>query len=389
MSFLTKRNKETRRYDICSSPCGLGLTNAVLDIQGYSAMELSAIYSATSIISNSVALLPILVNIKENNKKLILEDHFVYHLFDNTLMTKFTTMKTMMMDLLLHGNAFAYIERDGSGKPERLRYVSNNDIQINFDQQRETLSYSISKFNKSNIQPKDIIHLTINAADGVNGRGILFFAKKSISLAKNTDKAASNYFSSGCQVHGILSTDAPRLTDEQRKSMKQSWIQSQIGDGTGIAVLEAGMRYQAVAGNAEEAQMTETRMFNLNEICRFFNISPIMLGDLSHTQYGSIEQAQIEFVQHCLMPYVEMIENEFDRKLLNNDVHFHVNFDTNVLLKSDKSTEANYITTLVKNGIWTPNEGRETLGFNPVNGGDCLMVNFTKIEDNIIAEQDE
>ena len=389
MSFLTKRNKETRRYDIGSSPCGLGLTNAVLDIQGYSAMELSAIYSATSIISNSVALLPILVNIKENNKKLILEDHFVYHLFDNTLMTKFTTMKTMMMDLLLHGNAFAYIERDGSGKPERLRYVSNNDIQINFDQQRETLSYSISKFNKSNIQPKDIIHLTINAADGVNGRGILFFAKKSISLAKNTDKAASNYFSSGCQVHGILSTDAPRLTDEQRKSMKQSWIQSQIGDGTGIAVLEAGMRYQAVAGNAEEAQMTETRMFNLNEICRFFNISPIMLGDLSHTQYGSIEQAQIEFVQHCLMPYVEMIENEFDRKLLNNDVHFHVNFDTNVLLKSDKSTEANYITTLVKNGIWTPNEGRETLGFNPVNGGDCLMVNFTKIEDNIIAEQDE
>ena len=389
MSFLTKRNKETRRYDIGSSPCGLGLTNAVLDIQGYSAMELSAIYSATSIISNSVALLPILVNIKENNKKLILEDHFVYHLFDNTLMTKFTTMKTMMMDLLLHGNAFAYIERDGSGKPERLRYVSNNDIQINFDQQRETLSYSISKFNKSNIQPKDIIHLTINAADGVNGRGILFFAKKSISLAKNTDKAASNYFSSGCQVHGILSTDAPRLTDEQRKSMKQSWIQSQIGDGTGIAVLEAGMRYQAVAGNAEEAQMTETRMFNLNEICRFFNISPIMLGDLSHTQYGSIEQAQIEFVQHCLMPYVEMIENEFDRKLLNNDVHFHVNFDTNVLLKSDKSTEANYITTLVKNGIWTVNEGRAILGFNSVDGGDKILIPFTKIEDNTIAEQDE
>ena len=389
MSFLTKRNKETRRYDISSSPCGLGLTNAVLDIQGYSAMELSAIYSATSIISNSVALLPILVNIKENNKKLILEDHFVYHLFDNTLMTKFTTMKTMMMDLLLHGNAFAYIERDGSGKPERLRYVSNNDIQINFDQQRETLSYSISKFNKSNIQPKDIIHLTINAADGVNGRGILFFAKKSISLAKNTDKAASNYFSSGCQVHGILSTDAPRLTDEQRKSMKQSWIQSQIGDGTGIAVLEAGMRYQAVAGNAEEAQMTETRMFNLNEICRFFNISPIMLGDLSHTQYGSIEQAQIEFVQHCLMPYVEMIENEFDRKLLNNDVHFHVNFDTNVLLKSDKSTEANYITTLVKNGIWTVNEGRAILGFNSVDGGDKILIPFTKIEDNTIAEQDE
>lgn len=389
MSFLNKRNKETRRYDIGSSPCGLGLTNALLDIQGYSAMELSAIYSATSIISNSVALLPILVNIRENNKKLILEDHFIYHLFDNTLMTKFTTMKTMMMDLLLHGNAFAYIERDGSGTPVRLRYVSNNDIQINFDQQSETLSYTISKFNKTNIQPKDIIHLTINAADGVNGRGILFFAKKSIALAKHTDKAASNYFSSGCQVHGILSTDAPRLTDEQRKSMKQSWIQSQIGDGTGIAVLEAGMRYQPVAGNAEESQMTETRMFNLNEICRFFNISPIMLGDLSHTQYGSIEQAQIEFVQHCLMPYVEMIENEFDRKLLNNDIHFYVNFDTNVLLKSDKSTEANYITTLVSNGIWTVNEGRAILGFNDVEGGDKILIPFTNIEDNTIAEIEE
>lgn len=378
MSFL--RHKEKRSlYTVEASPCGLALTSSIMDLNGFTAMSLSAIYSATSIISNSMALLPIYVNINEDNKKLIVEDHPIYHMFDDTLMTKYTTIKTMMMDLLLRGNAYAYIERDNEGKVKRLRYVSNSDIQVNFDQLNEKLTYTIQKFGKINLQPRDVVHLNINAADGVNGRGILSFASKSINLSKNTEKAAENYFSSGCQVNGILSTDAPRLTDEQRKSMKTAWIQSQTGDGSGIAVLEAGMHYQAVSGNAEESQMTETRLYNLNEICRFFNISPIMLGDLSHTQYGSIEQAQIEFVQHCLLPYKEMIENEFDRKLLDNSMKYYVNFDSNVLLKSDKSTESNYLSTLVSGHIMTPNEARNVLGLNDIEGGDSVIMNESNV----------
>lgn len=387
MGFLThKRAPEKRTYNIEDSPCKTyGMLNAILDINNFPAMNLSPIYAATSIISNSVALLPITAITEEKNKKLVLDESFIYHLFDDTLMSKFTTIKTMMMDLLLWGNAYAYIDRSG-GKIS-LRYLNRSEVSVNYDPITEKLSYSLAKFVVNrNVTRNDIIHLTINAADGVNGRGILHFAEKSISLSKNTEKAANEYFSSGCRIHGVLSTDAPSLTPQAREDIRKGWIQSQT---TGTAILEAGMKYSSTTDDPAKAQMIETRLFNLQEICRFFNISPIMLGDLSHTQYGSIEQAQIEFVQHCLMPYIEMIENELNRKLMPVDSNIYINLDTNVLLKSDKQSEANYITTLVSNGILTPNEGRSILGYNAIEGGDVIMVNYTNIEDNVIAEQEQ
>ena len=385
-----KAEPEQRSNSYLESACyALGLSNATLNLANYPAMSLSPVYSAVQIISNAIASLPIDVCIKQDNRKQKLDNHTVYHLFDNTLMTRYTTMKTMMCDLLLIGNAYAYIKRDETGKPIELRYVRPSDVQIEFNEAKQQLYYKIPTVRRGAIEPIDMIHLTINSLEGVYGRGILFFADKTVKLAKNADKASSNFFSSGCAVNGILSSDAMRLTDEQRNKIRQSWTSAQTGDGSGIAVLEAGMKYSPVASSMQDAQMIETRLFNVNEIARFFNISPILLGDLSHSQYGTIESANIEFVQHTLLPYVEMIECEFTRKLILPVEHnIYINFNTNVLLKADKQTEANYITTLTKNGIITINEARQMLSLNPIDGCDDLILPYTDVASNKVNETD-
>lgn len=392
--FFWRRKKaktEERSGSYFDSACyTLGLSNATLNLANYPAMSLSPVYSAVQIISNAIASLPIHVCIKQDNKRQTLDDHALYHVFERTMMTKYTTMKTMMCDLLLSGNAYAYIKRDKNGTPIELRYVRPSDVNIEFDERRQILFYNIGVVKRGRIEPIDMIHLTINSLDGVNGRGILFFAEKTIRLAKNADKASSNFFSSGCAVNGILSSDAMRLTDEQRAKIRQSWTTAQTGDGSGIAVLEAGMKYSPVASSMSDAQMIETRLFNVNEIARFFNISPVLLGDLSHSQYGTIESANIEFVQHTLLPYVEMIECEFTRKLIMpNEHNTYISFDTNVLLKADKQSESNYITTLTKNGIITINEARVMLGLNPVDGCDDLILPYTDVASNKLNNTDE
>lgn len=107
----------------------------------------------------------------------------------------------------------------------------------------------------------------------------------------------------------------------------------------------------------------------------------MLLGDLSHTSYGDVEQASIDFVLHCIIPWVNMIENEINRKLIAEKTHY-IDLDENTLLRSNKTNQANYIKTLVSGGVMTANEARSILDLNPMSGADNLVIPFTKISDN-------
>jgi HK97 family phage portal protein len=229
-----------------------------------------------------------------------------------------------------------------------------------------------------------MIHLIKNSKNGIDGIGVLSYANKTLKLAKLTESAASDYFGSGCHVAGILSTDSPRLTKEQREAIRQSWNDAHGSTaGTGMAVLEAGMKYQPVSSNSRDAQMIESRLYNLQDIARFFNINPVLLGDLSHSSYSTIEASLLEFVIHTLAPYITLMQEEFTRKLIKpSEKGLYVDFDENAILKSDKSSQATYLSTLVSNGIMTPNEARQQLGLNAIDGCDDLIIPFTDLSQN-------
>jgi len=150
------------------------------------------------------------------------------------------------------------------------------------------------------------------------------------------------------------------------------------------------MEYTPLSGNANENQMLETRLFNVAEISRYFNISPVLLGDLSKSSYNTIEAANIEFLTHTLMPYVSMIQDEFNRKLVKpSEVGISIDLDESYLIKADKNSTANYLKTLVDGGIITRNEARTQLGYNEIEGCDKLIVPYTSISDNTINEKDK
>jgi HK97 family phage portal protein len=133
--------------------------------------------------------------------------------------------------------------------------------------------------------------------------------------------------------------------------------------------------------------MLDTREYNVVEIARFFNISPILLGDLSHTSYNDIEQAQIEFVQHTLLPIINLLEDEINRKLITNRNNY-IDFDETQLLTGNKATLANYYSTLVSNAIITINEAREQLGWNSIDGADDLILPYSDVNQNTVNEQE-
>lgn len=358
---------------------------------GKGTMSLSAVYRATEIISDSIASLPIKIkHITGSGHKEEYSAHPVVKILNElpgNLLSKYNLMKLLIQSVILRGNGFALIQRS-KGEVTGLVFIEPGEVTINYNKEKGVLNYTTNRFGV--VQPKDMIHLIKNSYDGVNGQSIISFASRSISIGNSTEETAESFFNSGCNLSGILKTKGPVTTADQLNQARDSWRTAFSGDPTtkSIAILPANLEYQPISVSAKDAQMIETRQFNIQDIARFFGISPVLLGDLSHTSYSTIEAVQLDFLIHTLTPYIVMVENEFTRKILPG-TDLKIDLDDNFIMKSDKSSQASYYTSLMQNGILTVNEIRKELGYPEVEGGDKLIIAYSDTSQNTINNEEQ
>ena len=394
MSFLLRRFKtKTLRQELESRNCSCDTSSNIstsLLFGGYTkknAIGLSAFFAAINLISNSIALIPVSENQLNDNKRTVVENSNITPLFYNMFLTKFNVFKKIVEDVILKGNGYLYINRDEAGHPKALTYLRPSQVSIQYNELTQDLYYlvtSSNKVTKKKILDRDMCHFVMHSNDGVNGLSIISYATRTIDSANATEQSAKQFFDGGCSINGIIRLKNPLVSDKQRNEIRQNWVQIHGGDNcSGVAVLSGVEDFTPITSDPNKSQMLETRQFNITEVARWFNISPILLGDLSHTSYNDIEAANIEFVQHTLLPWIEMFQNELTRKLIVNRKRY-IDLDENVLLKSNKTNQANFCKTLVSGGIMTPNEARQKLGLNPMEGGDDLIIAYSKISDNKI-----
>ena len=343
----------------------------------YGSMNLSAVYRATELIADSVAVLPIYCRYRDS-KQTVRSDNPITLLCCNLgggHISKYTLIKLLIQSVILKGNGFAYIERGMDGTPKSLRYLESKDVQIHYDKQRNDVWYSCSVIGNRKIEPINIIHLLKNSYNGVEGISLISYANRTISLANSTENSASNFYQNGCNLSGVLTVEG-QLSDKQRNDIRNSWNQAYTNGGSGLAILQGNMHYQAVQLNAEDSQLLQSRQYNVTDIARFFGISPVLLGDLTHSSYSTLEAAQQEFLVHTLQPYISMLEEEFTRKLCATFEDFEINLDEAYLMRTDKTAQANYWQTLLNCGVLSINEVRHELGLTNVDGGDKHIIPF-------------
>jgi HK97 family phage portal protein len=293
-------------------------------------------------------------------------------------------MKLLIQSVILKGNGFAYIYRAKDGTVTNIRYVESKDVTINYNKNRDELYYNIPHISNKRIEPINVIHLIKNSYDGINGISVLSYAARSLGISNNTENSANSFFTNGCNLSGVLTVQG-QLTQKQKDDIRSSWNQAYSNGGNGLAVLQGNMSYQPIQLSASDSQMLESRQFNVQDIARFFGISPVLLGDLSHSSYSTIEATQNQFLLHTLQPYITMVENEFNRKLLKpSESNLSINLDETALLKTDKTAQSTYYGTLIDKGILCINEVRKELGYSAIEGGDKHIIPFTDIAQNTI-----
>lgn len=334
----------------------------------YSPMSLSAVYRSIELISNSIASLPIKILIQDESGKNEADTHPLNYVFSDrntdNLISRFTLMKLLVQSVLLRGNGFALIERKGD-IVKSLRFLEPNDVNIVYDKIKNTLYYDVPLI-KRRVEPKDMIHLMMFSYDGIKGLSVLQNASRSLSIAHASENAANNYFNNGGKLDGILKIQG-QVNQKQREDIRTAWNETYTSNGSGIAILQGNMDYQVIQSSAKDSQMLESRQYNVQDIARFFGISPVLLGDLSKVSFSTLEAVQNEFLVHTLQPYITMIENEFDRKLLKpSEDNLSIILETNEILRTDKQAQSQYYSTLINSGVLSINEVRKELGFNGI-----------------------
>ena len=351
------------------------------------ALSLSAVYSAVELISNSIALLPIQVKFKDDKgEPQVNSEHELNLAFNNNDMSKYMIIKMMVVDMLLFGNGYALIERSG-GHVTGIRYLESNDVQVQWDKYKKKLYYTCNTVAGKIIQPENILHIYKNSRDGHTGIGVLKYASRTIDLANYTENSSLDYFAKGLNVTGIVHAKQPMNKMQAQQALNS--IEGNVNaDKAYYKFLPFDIDFQPLTQNAKDAQMIETRLFNVSEIARFFNISPVLLQDLSKSSYSTVEAANLQFLTQTLLPYISIIEAEFNRKLVGEENIF-IDLDEREFLRTDSQSTANYYVTLVNAGILSRNEVREQLGYNKVEGGDELAIPYTNTEQNTFGDKSE
>lgn len=388
LNIIQKRNNEVPvgEGNIREIPYCQGLNFQGVDCNN-GALALSAMYNGVEIISNTIALLPINVVCRNAKCKEIHPSHTLKYAFERNLISQFNLIKQMISDMLLYGNGFALIRRSDDGTVVGFRYLPAPSVQINYNEINQDLYYTATGV-KGKILPSQILHIYKNSINGVEGRGVISYAKRTLNLANYTENATSDYWAKGMHAFGILHANIPLQGKQAADAV--NYVNNQIGQTENkIRFIPYDLDFSPLTQDADKSQMIESRTFNIAEVARYLCVSPTLLGELSHSQYNSLEMAQLDLILHCVQPIIKMVESEFNRKLLDyeKDINLHIEFDMDDIMKADKATMGEYLTKLVSGGIISVNEAREILGYNPIDGGDNNVIAYTDIEQNTINDK--
>ena len=368
-----------------------GGTTSGKRVNEMSAMQMTAVYSCVRILAEAVAGLPLhLYRYTDNGSKEKAIEHPLYRLLHdepNPEMTSFIFRETLMTHLLLWGNAYAQIVRNGKGEvlglyplmPNKMSVDRDADGRLWYTYTRSTDEAPTMKGSTVKLHPYDVLHIPGLGFDGLVGYSPIAMAKNAIGMGIACEEYGARFFANGAAPGGVL--EHPGTVKDPQK-IRDSWNSVYRGTGNAhkVAVLEEGMKYTPIGISPEQAQFLETRKFQINEIARIFRVPPHMVGDLEKSSFSNIEQQSLEFVKYTLEPWVIRWEQSIMRALLTEDEKktYFAKFNLEGLLRGDYQSRMNGYAIARQNGWMSANDIRELENLDRISaedGGDLYLIN--------------
>lgn len=368
-------------------PAGAG-TDAGEIVTESSVMALSAVWACVNLLSGTISSLPLMVyRTGTGGAREVAKDHALYRILHdspNFDQTALDFWDFICASIELWGNGFARIERNG-GRVSALVPINPAMMAVR-RLQNGSIEYRWTDEGKSFVGTDEtILHIRGPGGNPLGGMSTLHFGRNTFGLARAADRAASGMFSNGLRPSGVL-TFEKFLSAENREIAEKKLVEKFIGSVNAgrPMVLEGGTKWEQLTIDPEDAQMLETRAFSVEEICRFFNVPPVMIGHTSKTTSWptGVEQQGLILQKFTLRRRLKRIEQALEKQLLSpadRAAGITIEFNIEGLLRGDSKARAEFYRTMTSIGAMTINEVRHLENWQKVDGGDVPRMQMQNI----------
>lgn len=374
-----------------------GSSVAGKSVTARTAIQVPTVYACVRVIAETVASLPLHLYEEKESGSDKATKHQLYRLLHdepNPEMTSFVFRETLLSHLLLWGNAYSQIVRNGRGQITALYPLLPDRMTVDRDAKGNlTYAYATTDGKSIQIHPVNILHIPGMGFDGIVGYSPVAMERNAIGLGMAAEEYGSRFFSNGATPSGVLTHPN---TVKNPAALRQSWNAAYGGNANAgrVAILEEGLKFERISMPNNEAQFLETRKFQVSEICRIFRVPPHLVGDLEHATFSNIEHQSISFGMHTIRPWLVRLEQGMNRALLSESEkgRFYVRFNMDGLLRGAHKERMEGYAIARQNGWMSANDIRELESMNPISekeGGNAYLVNGNMIPIAIALKQTE
>ncbi len=346
------------------------------EIEESKALQISTIFACTELLANTMSTFPIFIykGSKDKGRTPDRNSNIFTLLHDkpNDWMTPSEFVSAMVINRMLRGNAYALIQRGADDEPVALIPLPAEQVEMTVIGNRETYIYYLD--GQVNVYSGDNIIHWKGVGNGYKGLSKIRFMSATANEAVNAQSNATKFFGERSKPTGVLCTDQ-KLGDSQFKEVLKRFSGMAKGDGSGLFLVDRGFNYSSMSLSPQDAQLLETRKYNVEEICRWFGVPPVLIGASGVTTWGSgIAEIVSGFHKFTLAPLCTQFQQALTRKL--NHVwdrdKYTIEMKLDALLRSNPQERAAYYSQMAQNGMMTRNEVRGLENLPPAEGGDEL-----------------
>jgi HK97 family phage portal protein len=346
-----------------------------------SALNHSVVWACNRIIAETAASLPCSLLRRMGETRSTASDlpaHRLLHDEPNEKMSDMDWREAATSQAVLRGNAYArIIRRPVTGEaiaiypaaPGEIRAdsdTSNRLVYIDKEGNSAEKTYVVER-NK----PHDVFHLRGLGFTGLEGVSVVGAARQSIGNALAAERFVGKFYGNGGRLPYVLNLEKNFRSDQEFEKFRSDW-ESTYREPHRAPMLLPGIEYKQVGLNAADSQFLESRQFSVSEICRWFRISPHLVGDLSKASYNSIEQLALEFVTMTLMSWLVRWEKAINRCVLSpaeKASGVYAKHNVSALLRGDFQSRMKGYSIALQNGLSNIDECRELEDWNPLASG--------------------
>jgi HK97 family phage portal protein len=307
---------QAARVGLVTTPTASGVTVTL-----ESALTSSPVFAAVRIISTAISTLPLTVyRRQQDGSREKATGHPAYRILHdepNPESDPAVWWAAFVARVLLQGNGFAEIERNRAGEPIALWLIPSERVRI---ETAGGLVYHVeTDSGQVALTPDEMFHVPYLTLDGVCGKGIIQYARECVGLNKAMETGAASQFANMVRPAGVLELPIG-MSDDAKKNLKESIERQNTGAGKvgRILPLESGVKFTPFGLSNQDAQWIEGRGFGVQEVARFFSISPTKLGDLGRATWSNIGAENLSFIENTLRAILVPIEQQARRKLLTS-----------------------------------------------------------------------